>query len=206
VARLAVALAASIALLLPTIAAGGAGLTPRVVADFDRPAAGTTGAEALSRPPSVATTRQIKDGSGQALEFSGRQAPPGMAGVRITFQDPRNDRPRTVDASRYDYLTFRMRATGGASRVQVRIADTATAGNEAKDAGDITRYLPEGLSGDWRQVAVPLGALGLDKKTLAGLTLLVLDPADFTYAVDDIALKRDPEDALPPPRRRAGVP
>ena len=99
-----------------------------------------------------------------------------------------------------------MRASGGASRVQVRIADTATVKNEPVDAGDVTRYLPEGLSSDWRQVAVPLGALGLNRKTLAGVTFLVLDPTSFTFVVDDIALKRDPEDPLPPPRRRAGVP
>ncbi len=196
--------ALAVLVVLPgTVTAGG--LTPRVLADFDAATTGPVGAEALSRPPSTATARLVPENGGQAVEFSGRQTLPGMAGVRITFQDAR-ERPLVVDGARYDYLTFRMRATGGASRIQVRIADSANPKNEPIDAGDVTRYLPEGLSGDWRQVAVPLGALGLNRKTLAGVTFLVLDPVTFTFAVDDIALKRDPEDSLPTPKRRAGVP
>lgn len=203
--RLSVTLAAAIAVSLPTLAGAG-GLAPRMLADFDDAGTGGVGAEALARLPSTATARRIPDGGGQALEFSGRQAPPGLAGLRITFQDARGERPATVDGSRHDYLTFRMRATGGPSRLQVRIADSAGAKNDPVDAGEVTRYLPQGLSGDWQQVAVPLGALGLNRKTLAGLTLIVLDPADFTFAVDDLALKRDPEDALPPAKGRSGVP
>lgn len=198
-------LAIPMAVLLPALAGAG-GLAPRVLADFEGATAGAAGAEALVRPPSTATARRIPDGGGQAVEVSGRQAPPGLAGVRITFQDAGGGRPAVVDGSRYDYLTFRIRSTGGASRVQVKISDSGTARNDAVDAGDLTRYLPQGLSGEWQQVAVPLGALGLNRKALAGLTLVVLDPADFTFAVDDLALKREPEDALPPARRRGGVP
>lgn len=200
--RLPIALLAMTTVGPATLTAGGP--KPRVLADFDSTMAAPDGSEALARVPSQVTARRVPDGDGQALEFAGRHAAGGMAGVRITFLDARG-RPAPVDASRHDYLTFRMRATGGASRIQVRIADGA-ARNEPIDAGEVTRYLPEGLSADWRLVAVPLGALGLGLKTLAGVTFLVLDPADFTFAVDDIALKREPEDALPTPKRRAGVP
>ena len=70
----------------------------------------------------------------------------------------------------------------------------------------MTRYLPQGLSNDWQQVAIPLGSMGMNRKGLATLILEVVDPANFTLFIDDVALKRDPEDALPPPKRRRGVP
>ena len=87
------------------------------------------------------------------------------------------------------------------------LADAAGAAREeAVDAGEVTRFLPQGLSAEWQQVAIPLGVLGLNRKALAAFTLLVVDPADFTFAIDDVALKREPEDALPPRGRRPGVP
>ena len=46
----------------------------------------------------------------------------------------------------------------------------------------------------------------MNRKGLATLILEVVDPANFTLFIDDVALKRDPEDALPPPRRPRGVP
>jgi hypothetical protein len=181
------------------------GPAPRVLAAFDD-AALPAGTEAIVRAPSTATARRVPDGAGQALEISGRHVPAGLAGVRVTFQDAKG-RVVPVDASRHDYLTFRIRSTGGASRVQVQIADTASlAGNQPADAGELTRFLPQGLSPEWQQVAIPLGGLPVNRKALAALVLLVSDPADFTLALDDVALKREPEDALPPPRRRSGVP
>jgi hypothetical protein len=199
-------LAAALVLLL---ANGGAaaGLTPRVLADFDEVGGGRPGGEAFARPPSTATARRIPEGDGHALEVAGRQVPAGLAGVRVTFYDAGVARPTFVDASRYDYLTFRIRATGDPSRLQLKLADAAGAArDEGIDAGEVTRYLPQGLSTVWRQVAIPLGALGVNRRSLAALTLVVVDPAVFTIAIDDVALKRDPEDALPPPRRRRGVP
>lgn len=182
------------------------GPAPRLLAGFDDPALATPGGDALARAPSTATVRRIPDGDGHALEVSGRQAPPGVAGVRVTFQDAKA-RAGSVDASRHDYLTFRIRSTGGASRLQVKLADAASASvDQAADAGEVTRFLPQGLSTEWQQVAIPLGGLGVNRKALAALILLVSDPADFTIAVDDVALKREPEDALPPPRRPRGVP
>ena len=202
--RLPVTLAASLLALPAFAAAGGLRLEPRLLADFDDPNAGPA-VQAFARAPSTATVRHVPDDGGQSLELTGRQAPGGLAGVLIRFRDDRK-RPTTIDGSRHDYLTVRMRATGHPTRVQLRIADSADAKDEAMDAGEITRYLPQGLSTEWQQVSVPLGALGLKLKSFAGLALIALDPADFTLFVDDLALKRDPEDSLPPPRRRAGVP
>lgn len=197
--------AALVLFLVDGVAA--AGLAPRVLADFDDAGPGRPGGEALVRPPSTATARRAPEGGGQALEVSGRQVPPGLAGVRVTFYDARAARPTFVDASRYDYLTFRIRAAGDPSRLQVKLVDAAGAAtDEGVDAGEITRYLPQGLSKEWQQVAIPLGALGMNRRSLAALTLVVVDPADFTLAIDDVALKREPEDALPPPRRPRGVP
>ena len=197
------------AALVLSIADGVAadGPAPRVLADFDEAGPGRPAGDALARPPSTATARGIPEASGHALEVSGRQVPPGLAGVRVTFWDAKAARTTFVDASRHDYLTFRIRATGDSSRLQVQLADAASAArDEAVDAGEITRFLPQGLTGEWQQVAVPLGALGLNRKTLAALILVVADPGDFTFAIDDVALKREPEDALPPVRRRGGVP
>jgi hypothetical protein len=185
--------------LVPALAAAG-GVKPKVLADFESALAGPDGSEALVRAPSTATARRVAENGGQVLEFSGRQSPPGMAGVRITFLDA-HGQASGVDASKYFYLTFLMRATAGASRIQIRIADSP-ARTEPLDAGELTRYLPEGLSADWRQVSVPLGLFGLNKNGLYSISFLVLDPTPFTLAVDDIALKRDPEDALPTPKRR----
>ena len=183
------------------------GPAPRVLADFDEAAPGRPGGDAIVRPPSTVTVRPIPDGEGHALEVSGRQVPPGQAGVGVIFYESKAARRAIVDASKYDYLTFRIRVIGGAPRLQVKLPDAAwTPKNEAVDAGEITRYLPQGLSGEWQQVAIPLGALGVNRKALGGLILLVTDPAAFTFAIDDIALKRAPEDALPPLRRRSGVP
>ena len=197
--------AALVRLILDSVAAGG--LAPRVLADFDEAGPGRPSGDAFARPPSTATARRIAEGGGQALEVSGRQVPPGLAGIRVTFYDARAARPTFVDASRYDYLTFRIRATGDSSRLQVKLADAAGAPtDEGVDAGEVTRYLPQGVSSEWRQVAIPLGALGLKRRSLAALTLVVVDPAAFTLAIDDVALKREPEDPLPPPRRPRGVP
>ena len=184
--------------LLPALAAGGV-IKPKVLANFESTTAGPDGSEALVRAPSTATVRRVAEDGGQVLEVSGRQALQGMSGVRITFLDEHGEKS-PADASRYFYLTFLMRATAGASRIQLRIADSP-ARTEPMDAGELTRYLPEGLTADWRQVSVPLGAMALNKKGLYSISFLVLDPTDFTFAVDDIALKRDPEDDLPTPKR-----
>lgn len=181
------------------------GPVPRLLAGFDDPAPATLGGDALVRGPSTATVHRVPDGEGHALELSGRQLPPGLAGVRVNFRDVKA-RAAFVDASRHDYLTLRIRSTGGSSRLQVKLADAASGTDQAVDAGEITRFLPQGLSREWQQVAIPLGGLGVNRKALAALILLVSDPADFTFAVDDVALKREPEDALPPRRRRRGVP
>lgn len=199
-------LAAALVLAL-AVSVAADGPAPRVLADFDEGGPGRPGGDAIARPPSTVTVRRVADGGGHALEFAGRQVPPGLAGVRVTFGDVQSARTTFVDASRHDYLTFRIRATGGLSRLQVKLADAGGAArDEAVDAGEITRYLPQGLSGEWQQVAIPLGALGVNRNALAALTLLVSDPADFAFAIDDIALKRAPEDSLPPLRRRSGVP
>lgn len=183
---------------------GADGPAARLLAGFDDPTPANPGGEALARRPSLATVRRVPHGDGHALEVSGRQVPAGMAGVRVTFAGVKG---RFVDSSRHDYLTFRIRSTGGASRIQVKLADSAAeAIDQAADAGEITRFLPQGLSPEWQQVAIPLGGMGVNRKALAALVLLVSDPADFAFAVDEVALKREPEDALPPPRRRRGVP
>ena len=192
-------LAAALVLSLGGRAASD-GPAPRVFADFEGV---PQREEALARPPSTATARRIPEGDGFAFEVSGRQVPPGIAGVRVPFHDARAPRATFVDASRYDYLTFRIRATGATPRLLVTIADTAGA---VGDAGEVTRFLPQGLSAEWQQVAIPLGMLGLNRKALAALALMAADPSAFAFAIDDVALKRDPEDALPPLRRRSGVP
>jgi hypothetical protein len=181
------------------------GPRPRVLADFEDAPSGFRG-DALARAPSTAAARRVPEGDGHALEVSGRQIPPGLAGVRVILHDVKG-RPAFVDASRHDYLTFRIRATRGGSRLQVKLADSVSAASEeAADAGEITRFLPQGLSGEWQQVAIPLGALGVNRKALAAFILMVADPGDFTFAIDDLALKREPEDALPPRRPPGGVP
>jgi hypothetical protein len=197
--------AAALVLLLVNALAEGA-VEPRLLADFEQAGPGP-GGEAFARPPSTATARRVPEVQGHALEVSGRQVPGGVAGVRVLFFDPTAERPKFADASRYFYITFRIRSTGDASRVNIKITDSVGAArDEGVDAGEVTRYLPQGLSGDWQQVAVPLGSFGMNRKGLATLILEVVDPANFTLFIDDVALKRDPEDALPPPRRPRGVP
>lgn len=204
--RRALAPAAALVFLVATGKLAAEGPAPRLLAGFDDTALSTVGGDAVARAPSTATARRVPNGDGHALEVSGRQVPPGLAGVRVTFQDVKSG-AAFVDASRLDYLTFRLRSTGAASRVQVKLTDATSASlDQAADAGEVTRFLPQGLSPEWQQVAIPLGGLGVNRKALAALILLVSDPADFTLAVDDVALKREPEDALPPPRRRRGVP
>jgi hypothetical protein len=192
--RLALTLAIA---LLPALAA--AGIKPKVLANFEGELAGPDGVEALSRAPSTATAHRIPEDGGQVLEFSGKQALQGLSGVRITFLDEKGQ-PSGADASRYYYMTFLMRSTGAPSRIQIRIADSPGR-TEPMDAGELTRYLPEGLTGDWRQVMLPLGALGLNKNGLYSISFIVLDPTSFTFAVDDIALKREVDDPLPTPKR-----
>lgn len=197
------------AALVLSLAFGAAadGPAPRVLADFEETPLDRAGGDAVARPPSTVTVRRIPDGAGHALEVSGRQITPGLAGVSVTFYDVKAKRATSVDTSRYDYLTFRIRVTGSGPRLVVKLAGAAgTEKNEAMDAGEITRFLPQGLSGEWQQVAIPLGGLGIDRKALAALILVVPDPAEFTFAIDDVALKREPEDSLPPPRPRRGVP
>ena len=204
--RRSLAFRATLALLLVTGAAESA-IEPRLLADFDEDGPGQPGGEAFARPPSTATVRRVPEGRGHALELSGRQVSNGLAGVRVTFYDTTKERPAFVDASRYFYITFRIRSTGDATRLQLKLTDGAGAArDEGIDAGEVTRYLPQGLSNSWQQVAIPLGPLGLNRKGLATLILEVVDPSNFTLFIDDVALKREPEDALPPPRRRRGVP
>ena len=198
---------AAAALVFSLAASGAVAEGPaRLLADFEAEPSGDPSGQAIVRAPSTAVVRLVTDGEGHALEVSGRQAPSGLAGIRVSFRDARG-RAAPVDSSGHDYLTFRIRSTGGPSRLQVRIADAvAAARREDVDAGELTRFLPQGVSTEWQQVAIPLGGLGVNRKALAALAVLVTDPSDFRLAIDDVALKREPEDALPPPRRRSGVP
>lgn len=173
----------------PAVAHGPA----RVLVDFDIERPGGPHATAIARAPSTATVRLVANGQGRALEVSGRQAPSGLAGVRVALYDVKR---RAPDSARYDYITFRVRGTGQPSRLQVRLSDVAAAASrdDGVDLGELTRFLPQGLSAEWQPVAIPLGGLGVNRKALAALTILVTDPSDFSFAIDDIALKREPED------------
>ena len=118
---------AAAALVFSLAASGAVAEGPaRLLADFEAEPSGDPSGQAIVRAPSTAVVRLVTDGEGHALEVSGRQAPSGLAGIRVSFRDARG-RAAPVDSSGHDYLTFRIRSTGGPSRLQVRIADAVAA-------------------------------------------------------------------------------
>src|SRR5688572_25746613 len=152
------ALAAGLAGLLAGVAAADRPRV-RVLADFDDPARPRTGGshDALERPPSAVGLRRTPEG---ALEVSGRHAPGGLAGVWLAFYDLRAPRKQFVDASSFDYLTFRIRDDGRSPRLRIKVADAVWAAKEdGLDVGELTRFLPADIAARWQQVAVPLGGL-----------------------------------------------
>ena len=190
---------AGVAILALASAVASAGRpAARVLTAFDEAAATGASHNPLQRPPSTVVLERVAEGSGQALAVSGTSAPGGLAGVWVAFYDVRAARKQFVDATGYEFLTFRVRSGARAPRLIVKVADAAWASKEdAFEVGELTRLLPQDIGPRWQQVTIPLGGLPLDRKALAGLTLVVDGPGDFSFAIDDVALKRDPEDSLP---------
>jgi len=173
--------------------------TVRMLADFDdvRGPGALGSHNAVQRAPSTVALQRVPEAAGQALAVSGTSAPGGMAGVWLAFYDIGATRKQFVDASRLDFLTFRIRGVRP-PRLIVKVADGSWAAKgDGFEIGELTRLLPQDVGAAWQQVTIPLGGLPLDRKALAALMLVVDSPGEFSFVVDDVALKRDPEDALP---------
>jgi hypothetical protein len=156
----------------------------------------------FARVPSAAATRRVADvvhrPGGYALRVSATRQPDGFAGAFVNFYDHRPATCTYLDASAYNTLSFWVRGAVGGEEFTVKVADEQWILREdAFDAGPIRDFLPGGVTTQWQQVVVPLGALPLDVRKLGALNLSFNLPGQYVVYVDDIALQSLPIDLLP---------
>jgi hypothetical protein len=133
----------------------------------------------------------------------------------------RSARPVYLDASKYAWLTFRVRGELGGELFDIKLADRAWIQREdSVRLGNVADFLAGGVTTSWQEVTVPLDrSRGVNLGELGGITFDFTAPGKAVVYFDDIQFQRQraaarpsiPEDrswssritAAPAPDRRA---
>jgi len=182
-----------------------------LIADFNRGAQNHVGGfhNASDRAPSSVAMRRSSDsfrgGGGRSLRITANRKPDGFAAAWISFFDIRQPERKYLDARAYSHLTFWVRGKQGGETFRIKLADAAWAAREDGFLiGPVTRFLPKGVTKEWREVSIPLrGLTTLDRSALAFLTIDFHSPGETTIFLDDISFKGNPN--IPTPRALAAA-
>lgn len=185
------------------------------VADFDRGVQNHVRGfhNASEQAPSSVSIRRVSDvfrgDGGRSLRITARQEAGGFAAAWVSFHDFHQRRKTYLDTRGYSYLSFWVRGAQGGEEFRIKLADDAWAAREdGLSIGSVSRFLPGGVTGEWREVLIPLDALpSLNRKAMAYLTFDFPAPGAYTIFIDDISYKRDPGIPTPlTPKPAAGSP
>lgn len=185
------------------------------IADFDRGVQNHVGGfhNASEGAPSSLSVRRVsgvfRGDGGRSLRITARQEAGGFAAAWISFHDVRQRNKTYLDTRGYSYLSFWVRGAQGGEEFRIKLADDAWAAREdGLSIGSVSRFLAGGVTGEWREVLIPLNALpSLNRKAMAFFTLDFHTPGAYTIFIDDIWFKRIPGIPTPlTPKPAAGTP
>jgi len=113
--------------------------------------------------------------------------------------DMRKQQPRSIDASPWNWLSFRVCGQNGGEECDVRLTDELRSGKEDSiTVGTVTDWLPQGVTHDWQTVSLPLNAVRrLDLTKLASVSFSFVKPGQYTVYVDDLYLQSRVESDVP---------
>lgn len=141
----------------------------------------------------VGPTKSVFYGNaGKSLEINAKKGPDGYCGAWLHLFDFRADNREYLDASAYSYLSFWVKGKEGGESFAVKIADKRLIEIEdSATVGNITRFLPDGITREWQEVLIPINRLKrVDRTQLGGITFDFTQPGDHTVYIDNIALKK----------------
>lgn len=138
--------------------------------------------------------------NGTSLRIRADKQEDGFCGVWIQFFDNKAAKKRFLDARPFAYLSFWIRGQVGGECFKVKMSDRSWVEKEdSLELGEIRKFLPDGVSRQWREVLIPLKEVtALDLSNLGGLTLLFHSAGQTTIYVDDICFKTSAEARLNP--------
>jgi hypothetical protein len=117
------------------------------------------------------------------------------------FFDFRSDRPRFLDTTSYQYLSFWVKGDKGGEDFAIKLSDAAWIVKEDSiQIGYASDYLKKGVTTEWQEVLVPLADMKdfrLDPGELGGMTLEFMSEGGCTIYIDDVSLKKS-SDILTP--------
>ena len=156
---------------------------------------------AFFRQPSHAEARRFstQTGGDRSLRIEVERHEEGFCGAWVHLFDMRKRQPRSIDASPWKWLSFRVRGEKGGEEFDVCVADERWSNKEdAVTIGPVTDWLPQGVTRDWQTVVLPLSALRrLDLTNLASVSVSLVQPGRHTIQVDDLCLKSHADADVP---------
>ncbi len=178
---------------------------PLLVWDFERGIANRWGGQynTYMRVPSSARTyldsSVTRSSSGHSLRVTAHRDSEGFCGVWMEFRSGTEIPHQYLDATAYRYLSFWIKGEKGGEEFDIELTDEATLNNEdARPRRPLRAYLPQGATTRWQEVRIPLADFtGLKHARLARITLNITTPGDTRFYLDDLAFKRQVEDAAP---------
>jgi len=155
----------------------------------------------FSKSPSNSVCRRVRHENlpGHCFRIRAERSEAGFCGAWIHLHNFRDAHPEFVDASSWKYLTFRFKTDSPLAGVNVRLADEKWIRKEdAVTIGPLSRWTPDGVSENWREVVIPLADVQrLDLKRLGALSFEFQSPGNFTLWIDDLCLKQTPAATSP---------
>ncbi|MFN0021039.1 MAG: alpha-amylase family protein [Pirellulaceae bacterium] len=147
---------------------------------------------APSLAKSLRTAQAFHGKTGKSLRLEVNRQEIGFCGAWIHFFDMHSAEPKYFDASGFAYLSIWVRGEKGNESFDVQLADKTWIGKQdSVRLGEVSDYLPGGVTTKWQEVVVPLGSLeGLNRRELGGLTLNFRSPGKAVVFVDDVSFKR----------------
>ncbi len=138
---------------------------------------------------------------GRSLEITAEKTSGGFCGTWVHFfnvkEKPGNR--KYLDASDYQYISFRVKGKRGGENFTVQMADASWVQKEdSVPSRPLKTYLPEGVTAEWQEVVIPLSDFtGLDTTELGGITFNFTSEGNYKIYIDDIYLKKNKNEPIP---------
>jgi hypothetical protein len=168
------------------------------------------------REPSWARTyldpQVTRSNKGHSLRVTVHQEATGFCGIWMDLAGEAGSSKAFHDATFYPYLSFWIKGERGGEDFEMSLTDASMGeGAEPKTNLHLHDYLPQGVTTQWQEVLIPIGAFaGTDARRLVRLILHFTAPGDYRFYLDDIALKQQKSARLiptaPAPEAAAGAP